>query len=72
MLVGYPDFIKDIDELDKRYDALRISSHTYFENNINSNFYNLKKNLEKINEPVNKTTWSKYSTEYPRNFALVL
>ncbi|XP_050316058.1 endothelin-converting enzyme homolog [Anthonomus grandis grandis] len=57
-MIGYPEFIKDINHLDERFENLSIRSDAYFENNVNINFYNLKKNLEKINEPVNKTTWS--------------
>lgn len=37
---------------------LEIRNNTYFQNNINLSLYTLRKNLEKINEPVNKTTWS--------------
>lgn len=57
-MIGYPEFIKDINHLDERFENLTLRPDTYFENNININLYNLKKNLEKINEPVNKTTWS--------------
>lgn len=60
LVAGYPEFIKDVNQLDERYEGLKIRSDTYFNNNINLNAYNLKKNLEKINEPVNKTTWSEY------------
>lgn len=58
-MIGYPEFIKDINQLDERYENLTIRTDEYFNNNLNINFYNLRKNLEKINEPVNKTTWSK-------------
>lgn len=57
-LSGYPDFIKDINQLDKKYESLKIRSDAYFENTISINYYNLVKNLEKIDEPVNKTAWS--------------
>lgn len=56
---GYPEFVRDIKQLDERYEQLEVRSDAYFVNNLNINLYNLKKNLEKINEPVNKTTWSK-------------
>lgn len=59
-VLGYPNFIKDPKLLDERYKTLDVRNTTYFENNLNLNYYNLQKNLEKINEPVNKTTWSKY------------
>lgn len=58
LFAGYPEFIKDVSQLDERFDSLNIRNDTYFENNININYFNLRKNLEKIKEPVNKTTWS--------------
>ncbi|KAJ8939317.1 hypothetical protein NQ314_011175 [Rhamnusium bicolor] len=57
-MIGYPEFIKDEKQLDERFENLLIRNNTYFENNLNINAFNLKKNLEKINEPVNKTSWS--------------
>ncbi|XP_044763653.1 endothelin-converting enzyme homolog isoform X2 [Coccinella septempunctata] len=57
-MIGYPDFIKDINQLDKKYESLNIRPNAYFENTISINYYNLVKNLEKIDEPVNKTAWS--------------
>lgn len=59
-MIGYPDFIKNVSALDEYYDNLQIRNNTYFQNNINVYTYNLKRNLEKIKEPVNKTTWSKF------------
>lgn len=59
-MIGYPDFIKDVDELDAYYENLQIRNDTYFQNNLNVYAYNLRRNLEKIKEPVNKTTWSEY------------
>ncbi|XP_018573332.1 endothelin-converting enzyme homolog isoform X1 [Anoplophora glabripennis] len=57
-MIGYPEFIKDMNQLDERFENLSVRNDTYFDNNININYFNLKKMLEKINEPVNKTTWS--------------
>ncbi|CAH1165627.1 unnamed protein product [Phyllotreta striolata] len=57
-MIGYPDFVKDTNQLDERFQNLTIRRDQYFENNIHISYFNLKKNLEKINEPVNKTTWS--------------
>lgn len=56
--LGYPEFIKDTNQLDERFENLSIRIDSYFENNIQINFFNLRKNLEKINESVNRTTWS--------------
>ncbi|KAB0791750.1 hypothetical protein PPYR_03550 [Photinus pyralis] len=57
-MIGYPEFILNPNLLDDRYSILDIRNDEYFENNIKVNLYALRKNLEKINEPVNKTTWS--------------
>ncbi|XP_060533581.1 endothelin-converting enzyme homolog isoform X2 [Cylas formicarius] len=57
-MIGYPDFVKDSAQLDNYYENLTIRADSYFDNNLNINSYNWKKNLEKINEPVNRTTWS--------------
>lgn len=59
-MIGYPEFILDMNQLDERYKSLDVRNDTYFQNNINFNLYTLRKNLEKINEPVNKTSWSEF------------
>lgn len=56
-MIGFPDFILNANELDERYKELTIKPNEYFQNNIRVNIYNLRKNLEKLDEPVNKTTW---------------
>lgn len=48
-----------MNQLDERFQNLTIRIDAYFDNNIQISFFNLRKNLEKINEAVNKTTWSK-------------
>lgn len=58
-IIGYPEFIKDVHHLDEIFENLTIRPDTYFDNNVNINAYNFKRELERINEPVNKTTWSK-------------
>lgn len=57
-VTGYPEFVKDTNQLDERFENLSIRSESYFENNIQINFFNLRQNLEKIKESVNRTTWS--------------
>src|SRR5271156_4875194 len=57
-MIGYPDFILNPTELDKKYNGLEISDVDYFGNNIRVNRYTLIKNLEKLNQPVNRTRWS--------------
>ncbi|KAJ8982237.1 hypothetical protein NQ317_013539 [Molorchus minor] len=59
-VLGYPEFIKDPNQLDKRFESLLVRNDTYFENNVNINTFNWKKNMEKINEAVNKSSWSKW------------
>lgn len=56
-MIGFPNFILNASELDDRYRDLAIKPTEYFYNNIRVNKYNLRKNLEKLNRPVNKTTW---------------
>ncbi|CAD7093917.1 unnamed protein product [Hermetia illucens] len=56
-MIGFPDCILNPTQLDKKYDDLQIDSKKYFENNLRVNIYNLKKNLEKLDQPVNKTRW---------------
>ena len=56
-MIGFPNFILNPKELDERYRNLAIKENEYFLNNIRVNKYNLKKSLEKLDQPVNKTTW---------------
>lgn len=56
-MIGFPDYILDPVQLDERYKDLDIDPGKYFKNNINLNMFNLKKNLEKLDQPVNKTKW---------------
>lgn len=56
-MIGFPNFILNHYELDERYRDLTVKQNDYFNNNIRVNKYNLKKNLEKLDKPVNKTTW---------------
>jgi neprilysin len=56
-MIGFPDYILNAGELDKKYKDLKIDEKKYFENNIEANQYNLRKNLEKLDQPVNKTRW---------------
>ncbi|XP_059609807.1 endothelin-converting enzyme homolog [Phlebotomus argentipes] len=56
-MIGFPDYILDPDALDTKYRDLDIDGSKYFENNLRVNMYNLKRNLEKLDQPVNKTRW---------------
>jgi membrane metallo-endopeptidase-like protein 1 len=56
-MIGFPDFILQPDQLDKKYSNLEINDTDYFGNNVRVSQYSLRKNIEKIDEPVNKTKW---------------
>ncbi|KAF7393366.1 hypothetical protein HZH68_010185 [Vespula germanica] len=56
-MVGFPDYILNPSDLDERYRDLLIKPNEYFQNNIRVNKYSLKKTLEKLDRPVNKSTW---------------
>ncbi|XP_017884979.1 endothelin-converting enzyme homolog isoform X2 [Ceratina calcarata] len=56
-MIGFPNFILNPKELDERYKDLSMKPNEYFENNIRANKYKLRKNLEKLDQPVNRTTW---------------
>lgn len=57
-MIGFPDYILKPAQLDEKYKDLEIDPKQYFENNLKLNTYNLKKNLERLDQPVNKTRWS--------------
>lgn len=52
---GFPDYILDVAKLDDRYKELSVNENSYFENNIHANQFNLRKNLQSLGTPVNKT-----------------
>ncbi|XP_073991312.1 M13 family metallopeptidase neprilysin 3 isoform X3 [Rhodnius prolixus] len=57
-MIGFPDYILDPKQLDEKYKDLEVSEGHYFQNNINANQYNLKQNLRKLGQPVNRTRWN--------------
>lgn len=59
-MIGFPDYILNGKELDKQYSDLNVKLNEYFQNNIEVNIHSLKKNLEKLDEPVNRTRWGSY------------
>ncbi|KYM76847.1 Endothelin-converting enzyme 1 [Atta colombica] len=56
-MIGFPDFILQARELDDRYRDLMIKQYEYFQNTLRVNKYSFRKNLEKLDQVVNKTTW---------------
>lgn len=57
-MIGFPDYILNAAQLDDKYRDLDLDPTKYFENNIRVNVYNLVRNLERLDQPVNKTLWS--------------
>lgn len=60
-MIGFPDYILDHVQLDEKYKDLDIDKKQYFENNLRLNTYNLKKNLERIDQPVNNNLITIYN-----------
>ncbi|XP_077288912.1 M13 family metallopeptidase neprilysin 3 isoform X1 [Arctopsyche grandis] len=56
-MIGFPDYILNPQELDKQYSDLKVEPNKYFQNNIMVNFHALRKNLERLDQPVNRTRW---------------
>ncbi|EEB11803.1 endothelin-converting enzyme, putative [Pediculus humanus corporis] len=56
-MIGFPEFILNPQQLDEKYKDLEIKENEYFMNNIRVNQYNLKKNIERLDQIVNKTRW---------------
>ncbi|XP_021915643.1 endothelin-converting enzyme homolog isoform X4 [Zootermopsis nevadensis] len=56
-MIGFPNYILNPDQLDDKYKDLDIRQYEYFENNLRVNQYNLRRNVEKLDQPVNKTRW---------------
>lgn len=57
-MIGFPDYILQPAQLDEKYRDLDLDPGKYFENNIRVNQYNLLRNLERLDQPVNRTLWS--------------
>lgn len=56
--IGYPDFILNKDELNKKYKDLDIHSDRYFENILNVLRYITRSEQRKLREKVNRTSWN--------------
>lgn len=67
-MIGFPDYILDPVQLDEKYKDLEISDKLYFDNNLKLNTFNLKKNLERLDQVVNKT---RYFFKYICIFSLI-
>lgn len=67
-MIGFPEFILHPDQLDERYRELEIKQDEYFMNNIRVNQYNLKKNIEKLDVPVNKSRYDDTGLNFLHKF----
>lgn len=56
--IGYPDFILNKDELNKKYKDLDIHPDRYFENILNVLRYITRSEQRKLREKVNRTSWN--------------
>lgn len=56
-MIGYPDFILDPSKLNQQYEGLEIRDDELFLNNIRLSQFRIRKNLELIDQPVNKSNW---------------
>lgn len=56
--IGYPDYILDADELNKKYTDLQIHPERYFENILNVLRHLTRCEQNKLREHVNRTTWN--------------
>lgn len=56
-MIGFPDYILQPSKLDDQYKDLDIDPKKYFDNNVKVNIYNLRTNLEKLDQPVDKSKW---------------
>ena len=56
--IGYADYILNPKELlEKDYEGLDIDSNTFFNTMLNNVIFSIKKNIKKIDEPVDKDEW---------------
>ncbi|XP_059158504.1 endothelin-converting enzyme homolog isoform X3 [Physella acuta] len=58
-MIGYPDYIMNSTELDKKYEILNINESDYFGNNLASNRYGFIRTFEKLRKkPLNEWVMS--------------
>uniref|UniRef100_A0A6A7G4A8 Endothelin-converting enzyme 1-like n=1 Tax=Hirondellea gigas TaxID=1518452 RepID=A0A6A7G4A8_9CRUS len=56
-MIGYPDYILDPKELDKKFKELKLSEDDFFDNNLRVAEMQFKEMLRRLFKPVNKTRW---------------
>ncbi|KAH8278827.1 hypothetical protein KR018_010065 [Drosophila ironensis] len=55
--IGYPDFILNASELNRKYHGIDIHPDRYFENTLNVLLHTARTEQAKLHERVNKTNW---------------
>lgn len=56
-MIGFPDYILNVQQLDEKYAELEFKEDEYFNNNLVVSKYMLRQELERLDQPVNKTKW---------------
>ncbi|XP_074654372.1 endothelin-converting enzyme homolog isoform X2 [Tubulanus polymorphus] len=57
-MIGFPQYILNKTALDEEYKGLKIDPNTYFDNNIRTLRFSLKKELKRLREKPDKKRWS--------------
>ena len=57
-MIGYPSFIENPEDLDKKYENLNISLTDFFGNSMASHTFTFYDNMRKLDKEVNRTKWS--------------
>lgn len=56
-MIGFPEFILDPKQLDKKYEEMEFSEDEYFNNNIEVGKFALRSNMRKLDRPTNRSEW---------------
>ncbi|XP_066972387.1 endothelin-converting enzyme homolog isoform X3 [Macrobrachium rosenbergii] len=56
-MIGFPDYILDPAQLDRKFKDLQIVENEFFDNNVRVNMFNIRENHKRLFKPVNKTRW---------------
>jgi len=55
--IGYPKFVMNPEKVKEEYDGLEIVEGDFFTNIVNSNTFDIGKNLKDIKKPVDRSKW---------------
>jgi len=55
--IGYPDFVMNPKKVTEEYNGLIINEEDFFTNVVNSNTFDIGKNLKDIKKPVDRSKW---------------